>query len=195
MAAASWWKTGSAGEDASATDTTTSATAKPLGHWKRKYPTMPTVFTSTRRLPGEKNILPPSTTVSYTHLGDVVESVNGIPLDSKGLIRDPALGPVSANLAVALSKLGYSCLLYTSFFSPGTLRVLVKTVGIVGYFLFQFPSGFAVADVVVSVAEASSPACLLYTSWRRSGDVPINPSGILRGAPSPSPGRKPRNPA
>ena len=30
--------------------------------------------------------------------GDVVESVNGIPLDSKGLIRDPALGPVSANV-------------------------------------------------------------------------------------------------
>ena len=29
--------------------------------------------------------------------GDVVESVNGIPLDSKGLIKDPALGPVSAN--------------------------------------------------------------------------------------------------
>lgn len=29
--------------------------------------------------------------------GDVVESVNGIPLDSKGLIKDPSLGPVSAN--------------------------------------------------------------------------------------------------
>lgn len=29
--------------------------------------------------------------------GDVVESVNGIPLDSKGLIKDHALGPVSAN--------------------------------------------------------------------------------------------------
>lgn len=29
--------------------------------------------------------------------GDVVESVNGIPLDSKGLIKDPALGPVSVN--------------------------------------------------------------------------------------------------
>lgn len=30
--------------------------------------------------------------------GDVVESVNGIPLDGKGLIKDPALGPVSANV-------------------------------------------------------------------------------------------------
>lgn len=30
--------------------------------------------------------------------GDVVESVNGILLDSKGLIKDPALGPVSANI-------------------------------------------------------------------------------------------------
>lgn len=29
--------------------------------------------------------------------GDVVESVNGFSLDSKGLIKDPALGPVSAN--------------------------------------------------------------------------------------------------
>ena len=26
-----------------------------------------------------------------------MESVNGIPLDSKGLIKDPSLGPVSAN--------------------------------------------------------------------------------------------------
>lgn len=30
--------------------------------------------------------------------GDVVESVNGIMLDSKGLIKDQALGPVSANV-------------------------------------------------------------------------------------------------
>ena len=44
------------------------------------------------------------------------------------------------------------------FCISGNVRVLVKTVGIVGYVFFQFPSGFAVADVVVSVAEASSPA-------------------------------------
>lgn len=30
--------------------------------------------------------------------GDVVESINGIPVDSKGLIQDPRLGPVSANM-------------------------------------------------------------------------------------------------
>ena len=44
------------------------------------------------------------------------------------------------------------------FFSPGNIRVLVKAVGIVGNFLFQFTSGLAVADVVVLVAEASSLA-------------------------------------
>ena len=44
------------------------------------------------------------------------------------------------------------------FFSPGNICVLVETVSIVGCFFFQFPGCFAVADVVVLVAEASSRA-------------------------------------
>ena len=65
---------------------------------------------------------------------------------------DTCRGPDAGLVAVGVVDGG------KMFFSPGNLRVLVKTVGIVGYLLFQFPRGFAVADVVVSVAEASSPA-------------------------------------
>ena len=42
------------------------------------------------------------------------------------------------------------------FFSPGNIRVLVEPVGFISYFFLQFPGCFAVADVVVLVAEASS---------------------------------------
>ena len=42
--------------------------------------------------------------------------------------------------------------------SSGNICILVELVGFVGEGFLQFPGGFAVADVVVSVAEASSQA-------------------------------------
>lgn len=47
IAAASWWKTASAREEALFAPTTTSATAKPPANWRKKCPTNPTGSTNT----------------------------------------------------------------------------------------------------------------------------------------------------
>ena len=99
---------------------------------------------------------------------------------------DTCRGPDAGLVAVGVVDGG------KMFFSPGNLRVLVKTVGIVGYFLFQFPDCFAVADVVVGIDKASSPADPVFDQLAaavvgevsggcRCGDIPGVPA--LDGTP------------
>ena len=51
------------------------------------------------------------------------------------------------------------------FFSPGNIRVLVEPVGFISYFFLQFPGGLAVADVVIAVRKASSPADAVFQQF------------------------------
>ena len=78
------------------------------------------------------------------------------------------------------------------FFSPGNLRVLVELVGFVGEVFLQFPGGLAVADVVVGIDKASSPADPVFDQLAaavvgevsggcRCGDIPGVPA--LDGTP------------
>ena len=109
-AAASWSKTGSAGEEALSIPTTTSATAKQSGNWKRKYPTMPTVLTSTRRLPGEKNILPPSTTPTATRPASGPRQVSGksVTTPTTAPLSSPARMAERPSLAATTTREGAS---------------------------------------------------------------------------------------